>query len=458
MPVEACERGGLIGGENPTELTLTGIAAIHHKAHQTSESWLNPGGLRHQIRQDGGFLRTRWKGAAPMSRPSLLSHRAIALQPSLTLAISARAAALKQEGRDICSMSAGEPDFGTPEFIVEAAIKALRDGVTRYGPAAGDPALREAIANKLTRDNRIPSSAANVLVTNGGKQAIFNLFQVVLNPGDEVLIPSPFWLSYPEMARLAGADSVMVPSAAEDGFRLDLAALEAAITPRTRLLVINTPGNPTGRVSDRQELESLAALVRRHPQLLVMSDEIYEYLLDEGETHHSFSAIAPDLADRTFVVNGFAKGWAMTGWRLGYLAGDPQVIKAAAALQSQSTSNVCSFAQRGALAALTGSWDCVRTMAASYNDRRQHLVKGLQAIQGLKLVPPRGAFYAFPKLPDSVSGSMQFCETALEREGLALVPGLAFGDDRCIRLSCAVSHETIDDALQRLARLLVSER
>ena len=389
-----------------------------------------------------------------MPRPSLLSHRAIALEPSLTLAITARAKALQQQGRDICSMSAGEPDFNTPDFIVEAAVKALQDGITRYGPAAGDPELREAIAEKLCRDNRIPSQAANVLVTNGGKQAIFNLFQVVLNPGDQVLIPGPFWLSYPEMARLAGAEPVIVPSKAEEGFRLDLNALESAITPSTRLLVINTPGNPTGRVSDREELIALAEIVRRHPQLLVMSDEIYEYLLDDGETHHSFAAVAPDLAPRTFVVNGFAKGWAMTGWRLGYLAGDPEVIKAASALQSQSTSNVCSFAQRGALAALQGSWDCVRSMATSYNQRRQHLVAGLQAIEGLTLVPPRGAFYAFPQLPASSPGSMQFCETALEQEGLALVPGAAFGDDRCVRLSCAVSHETIEDALQRLGRLL----
>ena len=389
-----------------------------------------------------------------MPRPSLLSHRAIALEPSLTLAITARAKALQQEGRDICSMSAGEPDFNTPDFIVEASIKALQDGITRYGPAAGDPELREAIAEKLSKDNQIASQASNVLVTNGGKQAIFNLFQVVLNPGDQVLIPGPFWLSYPEMARLAGAEPVIVPSKAEDGFRLDLQALEAAITPSTRMLVINTPGNPTGRVSDQAELAALADIVRRHPQLLVMSDEIYEYLLEDGETHHSFAAVAPDLAERTFVVNGFAKGWAMTGWRLGYLAGDAEVIKAASALQSQSTSNVCSFAQRGALAALRGSKDCVRSMASSYNQRRQQLVAGLQAIDGLTLIPPKGAFYAFPKLPDSSEGSMAFCKTALEQEGLALVPGAAFGDDRCVRLSCAVSHETIEDALQRLGRLL----
>ena len=392
-----------------------------------------------------------------MSSPSLLSQRAVALKPSLTLAIRARAKALQQEGRDICSMSAGEPDFNTPDFIAEAAIKALHDGITRYGPAAGDPELRHAIADKLTRHNGIASKADNVLVTNGGKQAIFNLFQVVLNPGDQVLIPAPYWLSYPEMAKLAGAEPVVISSSAEQGFKLDLQALEAAITPQTKLLVINTPSNPTGRVSDREELEAVAELVRRHPQLLVMSDEIYEYLLEEGETHHSFASVAPDLADRTFVVNGFAKGWAMTGWRLGYLAGRSEVIKAAAALQSQSTSNVCSFAQRGALAALRGPHDCVTAMAASYNHRRRLLVEGLQAMDGLTLAVPRGAFYAFPQLPDHCSDSLSFCETALEQEGLALVPGAAFGNDRCVRLSCAVSHETIVEGLSRMKRLIANQ-
>lgn len=389
-----------------------------------------------------------------MSRPPSLSSRAEALQPSLTLAISARAKALQQEGRNICSLSAGEPDFGTPSFIVEAAIKALRDGVTRYGPAAGDPALRQAIANKITSENGLPTSAEEVLVTNGGKQAIYNLFQVLLNPGDEVLIPAPYWLSYPEMARLAGARPVSVPSSAADGFRLDLQALEAAITPATRLMVINSPGNPTGRVLSRDELQQLAELVRRHPRLLVMTDEIYEYLLDEGVAHHSFMALAPDLKDRCFMVNGFAKGWAMTGWRLGYLSGAAAVIKAASALQSQSTSNVCSFAQRGAIAAIEGSRDCVREMAASFNHRRSILVEGLQALPGITLVPPQGAFYAFPQLPEACGDSVSFCQKALEEEGLAIVPGGAFGDDRCVRLSCAVSHETITDGLSRFARLL----
>ena len=389
-----------------------------------------------------------------MSRPPSLSSRAEALQPSLTLAISARAKALKLEGRDICSLSAGEPDFGTPDFIVEASIQALRDGLTRYGPAAGDPELREAIARKLSAENGIPTTAAEVMVTNGGKQAIYNLFQVLLNPGDEVLIPAPYWLSYPEMARLAQARPVAVPTSAATGFGLDLEALEAAITPASRLLVINSPGNPTGRVLSLEELNGLAELVRRHPRLLVMTDEIYEYLLEDGVTHHSFAAVAPDLKERCFLVNGFAKGWAMTGWRLGYLSGHAAAIKAASALQSQSTSNVCSFAQRGALAAIEGSRACVQEMAASYSARRRLLTEGLQALPGITLTPPTGAFYAFPQLPEGCADSMTFCQTALEQEGLAIVPGGAFGDDRCVRLSCAVSHETITDGLARLARLL----
>ena len=389
-----------------------------------------------------------------MPRPPELSARAVALKPSLTLAIGAQAKALQRAGRDICSLSAGEPDFDTPDFIVEATRQALRDGITRYGPAAGDPELREAVAEKLSSGNGIATSPEQVLITNGGKQAIYNLFQVLLNPDDEVLLPAPYWLSYPEMAALAGAKVKLIPTQAEEGFRLDLTDVEAAISPRSRLLVLNSPGNPTGRVMKRQELEDVAELVRRHPQLLVMSDEIYEFLLAEGEQHHSFAAIAPDLADRCFTVNGFAKGWAMTGWRLGYLAGHQDVIKAAAALQSQSTSNVCSFAQRGALAAIQGPRDCVSAMAESYNRRRQLLTEGLQVIEGITLVEPRGAFYAFPQLPESAGGSMDFCSRALEQAGLAVVPGLAFGNDRCIRLSCAVSRETIRDGLSRLTQLL----
>ncbi len=391
-----------------------------------------------------------------MPRPLKLSARAQALQPSLTLAIAARAKALKADGRDICSLSAGEPDFDTPAFIRQAAAQALESGLTRYGPAAGEPALREAIAQKLTQENLVPTSADQVLVTNGGKQALYNLFQVLLEPGDELLLPAPYWLSYPEMARLAGASVRLIPSSAAEGFRLDPERLDAAITPASKLLVLNSPGNPTGTVLSRSDLEAIAKVLRRHPQVAVVCDEIYEFLLAPGHSHHSFAAVAPDLADRVFTVNGFAKGWAMTGWRIGWLAGNSAALKAASALQSQSTSNVCTFAQYGALAAVTGSRECVQTMAAQFSHRRQLLSDGLQAINGVQLLPPQGAFYAFPNISSSGLDSMVFCERLLEEQGLAVVPGGAFGDNDCIRLSCAASDATIEDGLARLRRFIES--
>ena len=392
----------------------------------------------------------------PSQRPLTLSARAEALQPSLTLAIAAKAKALKADGHNICSLSAGEPDFDTPGFIRNAAAAAMQSGHTRYGPAAGEPALRAAIAAKLSTENQVPTQPDQVLVTNGGKQALYNLFQVLLGPGDEVLLPSPYWLSYPEIARLAGASVQVLPSSAADGFRIDPAQLEAAITPASKLLVLNSPSNPTGMVLSRSDFEAIAAVLRRHPQVAVVCDEIYEFLLEPGLQHHSLAAVAPDLADRIFSVNGFAKGWAMTGWRIGWLAGNSAVLKAAIALQSQSTSNVCSFAQFGALAAIEASRDCVHAMAEQFNTRRRLLSDGLQAISGLQLHPPQGAFYAFPDMRSSGLDSMSFCNRLLDEQGLAVVPGVAFGDDHCIRLSCAANEATIEDGLARLERFLRS--
>ncbi len=387
-----------------------------------------------------------------MSAPLKLSARAEGLQPSLTLAIAAQAKQLRSVGKDICSLSAGEPDFDTPAFIRQAAADALEAGHTRYGPVAGEPALREAIAAKLTLENGVSTTTDQVLVTNGGKQALYNLFQVLLGPGDEVLLPSPFWLSYPEMVRLTGAEPRLLVTEAARGFRFTADELEAQIRPCTRLLVLNSPSNPTGMVLNRQDLEAIAAVLRRHPQVAVVCDEIYEFLLAPGHCHHSLAAVAPDLAERLFIVNGFAKGWAMTGWRVGWLAGPRPVIAAAAALQSQSTSNVCSFAQMGALAAITASRDCVHAMADRFSTRRQHLSEGLGHIPGVVLIPPEGAFYAFPDISAWGLDSMTLCRRLLEEVGLAVVPGLAFGDDRCIRLSCAAAEATLDDGLGRLAR------
>ncbi|MCS5700538.1 pyridoxal phosphate-dependent aminotransferase [Cyanobium sp. FGCU-52] len=389
-----------------------------------------------------------------MPAPLTLSARAQALKPSLTLTIAAKARQLRANGHDICSLSAGEPDFDTPAFIRQAAAAALEAGHTRYGPVAGEPALRQAIATKLKRENGVSLGFDQVLVTNGGKQALYNLFQVLLDPGDEVLLPSPYWLSYPEMAHLAGASVQLLPSEAEAGFRLDPARLEAAITPASRLLVLNSPSNPTGMVMTRQEMEAVAEVLRRHPRVAVVCDEIYEFLTAPGHEHHCFAAVAPDLAERTFLVNGFAKGWAMTGWRLGWLAGPKHVVAAASALQSQSTSNVCSFAQFGALAAIEASRDCVRAMAEQFDERRALLSQRLMAIEGIKLRPPEGAFYAFPDVSHWGLDSMTLCSRLLDEVGLAVVPGVAFGDDRCIRLSCAAAPAAIEDGIDRLRRFL----
>ena len=387
-----------------------------------------------------------------MSAPLKLSARAEGLQPSLTLAIAAQANQLRLAGEDICSLSAGEPDFDTPAFIRQAAADALEAGHTRYGPVAGEPALRQAIAAKLSVENGVPTTIDQVLVTNGGKQALYNLFQVLLGPGDEVLLPSPFWLSYPEMVRLSGAEPRLLVTEAARGFRFSPEELEAQISPRTRLLVLNSPSNPTGMVLNRQELEAIAVVLRRHPQVAVVCDEIYEFLLAPGHDHHSLAAVAPDLGERLFIVNGFAKGWAMTGWRVGWLAGPRHVVAAAAALQSQSTSNVCSFAQMGALAAITASRDCVHEMADRFSTRRQLLSDGLGRIPGVVMIPPEGAFYAFPDVSAWGLDSMDLCRRLLAEVGLAVVPGLAFGDDRCIRLSCAAAEATLEDGLDRLAR------
>ncbi len=389
-----------------------------------------------------------------MIKNDLISKRALGLKPSLTLEISALAQSLKKQGKDICSMSAGEPDFETPEFIVQATQKALKDGETKYGPAAGDPALREAIALKLTEINNVPSNPENILITNGGKQSIFNLIQVLINPGDEVIVPSPYWLSYPEIIRFAEGIPVFVESSPKDGFALNIKYLEQKINQKTKLLIINSPCNPTGQVMGIDKLQSIASLLRKYPNVFVISDEIYEFLISDEVKHYSLSSIAPDLTDRIFIVNGFAKSWAMTGWRIGYLRGKIDFVNKAVALQSQSTSNVCTFAQKGALAAIKENPRGMEYMIKSYNTRRKVLCNGLKEIKGLTLEPQQGAFYAFPCLNEKLPSSLAFCKYALEKAGLAIIPGAAFGNDRCIRISCSVSKQTISNGLSRLSNII----
>ena len=382
-------------------------------------------------------------------RKEILSKRILTIEPSLTLQISAKAKELEANGRDICNLSAGEPDFEAPKEVLDATSNAIFNGFTKYGPAAGDLELRKAIANKLIINNKIELDFENIMITNGAKQAIYNLFQVLLNNGDEVIIPSPYWLSYPAMVKLAGGKPVILKTAAENGFRIEKQNLVSKITPKTKFIIINSPNNPTGRVLNEEELNILAEVLRENQNINLISDEIYELILKKDLRHISFAAFAKDLKDRIFTVNGFAKGWAMTGWRLGYLIGKKEVIKASSTLQSQSTSNVCSFVQRGALAALDIKKEFFDEINNKFDERREILFKGLKKITGIYIDPPCGAFYAFPKLPNRKISSVDFCKKVLEDYGLVLVPGKAFGDDQCVRISCASSKKSILDGLSR---------
>ncbi|WP_288347199.1 pyridoxal phosphate-dependent aminotransferase [uncultured Prochlorococcus sp.] len=381
-----------------------------------------------------------------------LSKRALSIEPSLTLQISAKANQLAKEGKDICNLSAGEPDFDAPNEILKATSEAIFDGYTKYGPASGDLELRKAIAEKLQTQNNLNVEYENVMVTNGAKQAIYNLFQVLLNDGDEVIIPAPYWLSYPQMVRLAGGKPVFLNSSAEDGFKINIQDLKSKISPKTKFIIINSPNNPTGRVMPKEELLQIAELVRENKNINILSDEIYELILKKEFKHLSLASLATDLKERIFIINGFAKGWAMTGWRVGYLVGQKDVIKASSALQSQSTSNVCSFVQRGALEALKINREFFLEINSHYDLRREVLYKGLKNIEGLFIYPPNGAFYAFPRLPNKSMTSVEFCKRILNDYGLVVVPGKPFGDDQCIRISCASSKEKILDGLTRLEK------
>jgi aspartate aminotransferase len=384
-----------------------------------------------------------------------LAARITQVAPSMTLAIAAKAKAMQADGLDVCSFSAGEPDFDTPEHIKTALKQALDSGKTRYGAAAGEAGLREAIAQKLRQDNQLPYQAENILVTNGGKQSLYNLMQVLIEPGDEVIIPAPYWVSYPEMVKLAGGKPVIVHSSVEQDFKLTPAQIQQAITPRTKLLVFNSPSNPTGMVYSPDEVRAIAQVVVEN-DILVVSDEIYEKILYGDTEHLSIGSVSPEIFERTIVSHGFAKAYAMTGWRIGYLAGPTQLIKAATTLQSQSTSNVCTFAQYGAIAALQGPQDCVQTMLKAFAQRRIVMWNGLNKIPGLYCPEPQGAFYAFVNISKTGLGSIEFCEQLLEAKHVAAVPGLAFGDDDCIRLSYATDLATIEMGLDRLSDFVAS--
>jgi aspartate aminotransferase len=384
-----------------------------------------------------------------------LAKRITGIQPSVTLAIAAMAKAMQQDGQDVCSFSAGEPDFDTPLHIKAAAKQALDCGKTKYGAAAGEPQLREAIANKLQRDNNLKYSAANILVTNGGKHSLYNLMVTLINPGDEVIIPAPFWLSYPEMVKLVGGIPVIVDTDQSSDYKITPAALNAAITPKTKLFVLNSPSNPSGVIYTPAELKALAKVIVDR-DILVVSDEIYEKIIYDGVEQVSIGTFGAEIFERTIISNGFAKAYSMTGWRIGYLAAPLPLIQAASALQGHSTSNVCTFAQYGAIAALEGDQECVETMREAFATRRQVILNRLQQIPGLSCVRPDGAFYVFVNISNTGLGSLDFCKHLLEQQQVATIPGLPFGADDHVRLSYATDLVTIEKGMDRLAQFAKS--
>lgn len=385
-----------------------------------------------------------------------LAARVGKVTPSITLAIAAKAKAMKAEGIDVCSFSAGEPDFDTPEHIKIAAKEALDSGKTKYGPAAGEPKLREAIARKLKNDNNLDYSAENVIVTNGGKHSLYNLMMALLDPGDEVIIPAPYWLSYPEMVTLAGGVSVIVSTTAESNYKITPDQLRNACTEKTRLFVLNSPSNPTGMVYTPEEIAALAEVVVEK-DILVVSDEIYEKIIYDDAKHISIGSLGKEIFERTIISSGFAKAYSMTGWRLGYLAGPLPIIKAANSIQGHSTSNVCTFAQYGGIAALESSQDCVEKMRQAFAERRKVMYELLNAIPGLYCPKPEGAFYLFPNISKTGLNSMEFCNGLIENQQVAVIPGGAFGADDCIRLSYATDMETIEKGMSRLAAFVQSK-
>lgn len=385
-----------------------------------------------------------------------LAARVCEVPASLTLAISARAKAMKAEGIDVLNFSVGEPDFDTPEAIKTAAKDALDRGKTKYGPTPGESLLRELIAQKLQQDNGLNYQAENIIVTNGGKHSLFNLMLALLDAGEEVIIPAPYWVSYPEMVKLASAKPVIVMTTAATSYKITPEQLRQAITPKTRLLVLNSPSNPTGMVYTPAEITALAEVIIEH-DLWVVSDEIYEKILYDGATHLSIGALSPESFQRTIISNGFAKAYAMTGWRIGYLAGNLELIKATTRIQSHSTSNVCTFAQYGAIEALQGSQDCVETMRLAFAERRQVMFDLLNAIPGIHCTKPDGAFYMFVDISKLGLNSLDFCNALLEEKQMAVVPGIAFGVDDHIRLSYATDLNSIEVGIKRLEQFVQSK-
>lgn len=377
-----------------------------------------------------------------------ISERAAQLTPSLTLSIDSKAKAMKAEGIDVCGFGAGEPDFDTPEHIKQAAIQALEGGFTKYTPSAGLPELRQAIAEKLQVDNNLTYKPSQIVVSNGAKHSCYNAILATCQEGDEVLIPSPYWVSYPDMVRLAGAEPVIVPTTERNGWKMRASDFENAMTPRTKMLILNSPNNPSGAVYTREELQAIVD-VAAEEEIYILSDEIYEKLVYDDAEHVSVASLSKEAYDLTITINGFSKAYAMTGWRLGYMAAPEAVAKAADNIQSHSTSHPASFAQRGALAALKGDQQPLSDMRDEFDIRRNYMFDRISKIPNITAVKPMGAFYILVNISQLGLSSQNFADRLLSKANVAVIPGAAFGDDRTVRLSYATSIDIIKKGLDR---------
>ena len=389
-----------------------------------------------------------------------LSQRVQRIKPSPTLAITARAAQLRAEGKDIIGFGAGEPDFDTPEPIKAAAIEAIHAGFTKYTAVAGTQELRQAVCEKFRRDNGLEYTPDQILVSVGGKQSFYNLAQALLDAGDEVIIPAPYWVSYPDMVLLADADPVIISTGLKQSFKITPEQLEQAITERTRLVVINSPSNPTGATYTRAELVALGEVIKRHPRIIVASDDIYEHIRLNDEPFTNILMACPDLYDQAIILNGVSKAYSMTGWRIGYAAAPLELIDAMKKIQSQSTSNPASISQAAAQAALEGDQSCIGVMTEAFRERHRFVVDALNVLPGVQCLPSTGAFYAFPYMQeaidaiDGVDDDVAFGEHLINEAGVALVPGSAFGAPGYMRLSFATSMDKLREGLARIARVL----
>jgi aspartate aminotransferase len=390
---------------------------------------------------------------------ALLSKRVQKVKPSPTLAMTARAAKLKAEGKDIIGLAAGEPDFDTPMYIQDAGVEAIRKGVTRYTAVEGTTELKDAIIAKFKRDNELTYERSQVLVSSGAKQSCFNVCAALLDPGDECVIPAPYWVSYPDMTLLADGVPVGVYAGASQAYKITPAQLEAAIGPRTKLFIINSPNNPTGAAYSKAELQALGAVLAKYPHIVIASDEMYEHIYWAAEPFTSFAQANPHLYDRTVTINGVSKAYAMTGWRIGYCGGPKEIVAAMATIQGQSTSNASSISQRAATVALNGDQTCVAEMNRAFKARHDFVVGALNAIPGIACVPGAGTFYAFVQVEGAIRAlglkdDNELAEYLLVQAGVAVVPGSGFGAPNHIRISFACSLEMLEDAIRRIERVL----